>query len=114
MSLTLKAISDKCPSLSMYDVYHVSPVKNLDKIRRHGLDPCCSTNGTLRVWFCMRGQIPWALNHLAEHHKTDEFDLFGVKDCEFNLIRHRTGIYYTMDHVPAAYLVRLLRIKVSE
>ncbi len=91
----------------MWNLYHVTPILNIDGIELKGLLPSMSQGRAHVVWMCSDKHLPWALSHIAVRRKLPVTDLM-VCTCrmhEEELIRTRwTGVYQTRSIVlPTSY-----------
>jgi len=49
-------------------VYHVTPLRNLTSIWRHGINPAFAQTRVKGSWFCSRERIEDAIQHVARRH----------------------------------------------
>lgn len=80
-------------------LYHTTPRKNLEAIRRLGINPAISQGKAPRVWLHTRTKAAWAYLHISKHHRTTDLVTFEVQVSRSFLTRHRRGIWTTSDLV---------------
>ena len=49
-------------------LFHATPKRNLDSIRKHGLDPKRATGKVKGVWLHTESRKPWAILHIIKRH----------------------------------------------
>ena len=91
---------------------HATPTRNLESIRRTGLDPAKSRCARPECWLHTPGQSPWAVLHVARRH-TVPAD--GVTVLEWDiprawLTRRRGGVWTCGRVVPAERLRRTVTV----
>ena len=55
-------------------LYHATPKRNLESIRKHGLLPKRATGKVKGVWLHTESRKPWAILHIIKRHRLQSFD----------------------------------------
>lgn len=79
-------------------LYHATPKRNLDSIRKHGLLPTRTTGKVKGVWLHTESRKPWAILHTIKRHNLKSFDdvvLLKVKVKRSAVTRRQRGLWTT-------------------
>lgn len=89
-------------------LYHATTRHNLASIQREGLrvakaDPQAKIKG---CWLATVSNCPWGVLHTIRKHKAQLEDVVVIEVTipRSRLTRFRTGLWYTMEDIPAAWL----------
>lgn len=63
-------------------LYYATPKRNLDGIRKHGLDPKRATGKVKGVWLHTESRKPWAILHIIKRHDLQSFDDVILMQCD--------------------------------
>ena len=93
-------------------LYHATTRQNLDSILRDGLrvakaDPAAKIKG---CWMATASNRPWGVLHTIQKHKAQLADVVVIEVTipRNRLNRFRTGLWFTTQDVPAAWLGTVL------
>ena len=79
-------------------LYHATPKRNLDSIRKHGLDPKRAAGKVKGVWLHTESRKPWAILHTIKRHRLQSFDDVVILKCKIprsKLTRRGRGLWTT-------------------
>ena len=85
-------------------VYHITPRRNLDSIRMHGIDPRYSQGDLRAVWFVAGCKIRWALLHCAKRHSVSRAQLIILyADVSIDVLKRHAvkHLFYATESVTA-------------
>ena len=79
-------------------LYHATPKRNLDSIRKLGLQPNLATGKIKGVWMHTASKTAWAILHTIKRHRLNSFDEVVILKCEIprsKLTRRWRGLWTT-------------------
>ena len=82
-------------------LYHATPRRNLDSIRKHGLQPQRATGRIKGIWLHTQSKTPWAILHTIKRHRLNSFDDVVILKCKIprNRLTRRWRGLWTCDSV---------------
>lgn len=82
-------------------LYHATPKRNLESIRKDGLQPTRAAGRIKGIWLHTKSKQPWAILHTLKRHQLQSFDeviLLEVSIPRSQLTRRWRGLW-TCDSV---------------